>query len=81
MNYTTADTIKLSEHAEIVELDQSGSIGRRLSEMGFWPGKEIVLLVSAPFGDPLAFRIDNTIIALRKSEAQLIRVRSVSKAA
>ena len=64
-----------------MELDQSDSTGQRLSEMGFWPGKKIVLLVSAPFGDPLAFRIDNTVIALRKSEAQLIRVRPVSTAA
>ncbi len=81
MNFTTADTIKMSQLAEIVDLDQSEITGQRLTEMGFWPGKEIQLMVSAPFGDPLAFRIDNTIIALRKNEAKLIRVRPVSTAA
>jgi ferrous iron transport protein A len=76
----TADTIKVHQTVEILDLDQSDT-GQRLNEMGFWPGKSIELLISAPFGDPLAFRIDNSIIALRKAEAQSIRVKLVSSAA
>lgn len=76
----TADTIKTSERVEIMELD-SCETGQRLAEMGFWPGKLIELLVSAPWGDPMAFQIDNTIIALRKDEAKLIRVRAFTSAA
>lgn len=70
----TADTIQLRQSAEILDLDQTDT-GQRLNEMGFWPGKSIELLISAPFGDPLAFRIDNSVIALRKEEAQHIRVK------
>ena len=76
----TADTLKLHQTVEILDLDQNDT-GQRLNEMGFWPGRSIELVVSAPFGDPLAFRLDNSVIALRKEEAKLIRVKSVSTAA
>ncbi len=70
----TADSILLKEVVEILQVDSS-EIGRRLGEMGFLPGKSIQLLLKAPFGDPMAFQIDNTVIALRKDEAQSIRVK------
>ncbi|MCA1764340.1 MAG: ferrous iron transport protein A [Cryomorphaceae bacterium] len=76
----TADTINPHQSAEIVDLD-SGDTGQRLGELGFWPGKSIELLSSAPFGGPLAFQIDNTIVALRRDEARLIRVKLSSSAA
>jgi ferrous iron transport protein A len=75
MNSVTADTIKTNQTVEIVDLD-SNETGQRLGEMGFWPGKSITLVLSAPFGDPMAFEVDNTVIALRKNEAKLIKVKT-----
>lgn len=80
MKIKTADSILLNEFAEILELDAS-EVGLRLGEMGFHPGKSIQLVVTAPFGDPLAFQLDNTVIALRKAEAKLIRVKLSDTAA
>lgn len=77
---TTADSIALHQAVEILELDQNDT-GQRLNEMGFTPGKSLELLISAPFGDPLAFKIDNSVIALRKDEAKLIRVKIAGSAA
>ncbi|MCA1752714.1 MAG: ferrous iron transport protein A [Cryomorphaceae bacterium] len=76
----TADSIALHQAVEILELDQNET-GQRLNEMGFLPGKSLELLISAPFGDPLAFKIDNSVIALRKEEAKLIRVKLIGTAA
>jgi ferrous iron transport protein A len=75
MNSVTADTIRTNQTVEIVDLD-SNETGQRLGEMGFWPGKNITLVLSAPFGDPMAFEVDNTVIALRKNEARLIKVKT-----
>ncbi|MCZ4407620.1 ferrous iron transport protein A [Cryomorphaceae bacterium 1068] len=75
MNSVTADTIRTNQTVEIVDLD-SNETGQRLGEMGFWPGKSITLVLSAPFGDPMAFEVDNTVIALRKNEARLIKVKT-----
>lgn len=80
LDFVTADSIRPNQSAEILDLD-TGDTGQRLGEMGFWPGKSIQLLISAPFGDPLAFEIDNTVIALRKDEAKLIRVKVATTAA
>jgi ferrous iron transport protein A len=77
---STAANIQLHEEVEILSLDENDT-GQRLGEMGFWPGKAIELIVSAPFGDPLAFKVDNTVIALRKEEAELIQVKALSETA
>jgi ferrous iron transport protein A len=44
-------------------------------ELGFLPGKSITLRHSAPMGGPMAFQLDETILALRKNEASLIKVQ------
>lgn len=80
MESLTADKIKAHQTVEIVDLDENDT-GQRLGEMGFWPGKCITLILSAPFGDPLAFEVDNTVIALRKEEAKMIKVKTGTTAA
>jgi ferrous iron transport protein A len=76
----TADTIETNQTVRIIGLED-GETSLRLGEMGFWPGKEITLVLSAPFGDPLAFEVDNTVIALRKEEAKMIKVLTTTSAA
>lgn len=69
----TADSLKLNTLASIVGVEANED-GNRLSELGFYPGKRLVLLNAAPFGGPLAFELGNTVVALRRDEARLIRV-------
>lgn len=71
---TTADQINHGEWATIEKI-VSSELTLHLMEMGFLPGKKISLQQSAPLKDPLAFKLENTIIALRKSEAALIQVK------
>ncbi len=47
----------------------------RLMEMGILPGKNIQLFKKAPFNGPMAFVIDENIIALRIEEAELINLK------
>ncbi|GGF28877.1 FeoA family protein [Echinicola rosea] len=69
----TADTIQQGEVA-IIDKILPSELTLNLMEMGFLPGKRISLLQRAPLKDPMAFRLGNTVIALRKTEAQLIEV-------
>lgn len=73
MNSYTADKASLHQQLEIQELHHS-DVTLKLLEMGIMPGKIITLLYKAPLGDPLAFQLGNTMIALRKKEAQQIQV-------
>lgn len=46
----------------------------RLLEIGFTPGQKVTIVAKSPFKDPLAVSIRGTIIALRKSEAECIKI-------
>ena len=51
-------------------------IKTRLQELGFLPGEKIIVHAEAfPGRDPMAIRVGNSIFALRRSEAEKIRVR------
>lgn len=69
----TADQLKKGGNALIQGLVPS-ELTLHLMEMGFIPGKIIQLLHQAPLKGPIAFKLENSVIALRQSEAQLIRV-------
>ena len=46
----------------------------RLSEMGVLPGEQIMILHKAPLSGPIAVKIGNQMLALRREEARLITV-------
>lgn len=72
----TADRMALNQEMIIEKLDSS-ELTLNLMELGFLPGKKIRLLIIAPLKDPMAFFLDNSIVALRKSEARLIQVSPI----
>ncbi|MGQ9505482.1 MAG: metal-dependent transcriptional regulator [Thermogutta sp.] len=51
-----------------------GLARRRLLDLGFVPGTRVRAELSSIGGDPTAFRVRNTLIALRKSQAALILI-------
>ncbi len=58
----------------------AGEIESRLLELGFVEGVEVKILHEGPIGrDPIAVRINNTTIALRRREAMAILVTSSNR--
>ena len=55
------------------------SMRRRLLEIGFIPGTKIECLLISPFQDPKAYRIRNTLIAIRKEDSQKIKIKEVNE--
>lgn len=53
---------------------------RRLLDLGFVPGSVVEVQRKSPLGDPTAFRVSNTTIALRKEESQKIHGELVQHA-
>lgn len=47
---------------------------RRLLDLGFAPGAEVVVVRRAPMADPIVFRVAGCEMALRRRQAQCIRV-------
>jgi DtxR family Mn-dependent transcriptional regulator len=65
--------------AEIVALDEAcqGFTRRRLLDLGMTPGTELHSDMRTFFGDPRAYRVRGTLIALRREQAEQIWVRPV----
>ena len=49
-------------------------IGRRLKDMGFVHGAGIECVYAGPFGDPVAYFVKGTLIAVRNEDAEKIDV-------
>ncbi|MGI6597436.1 MAG: FeoA family protein [bacterium] len=63
------------QSAQIISLEMTGGIKRRLLDLGLVPGTQTAVAFSSPMGDPSAYRVRGTTLALRAKEAQLIMVR------
>ena len=70
----TAAELKSGEIGVIDEIDESHPSSRRVLEFGFTPGQEIELINKSIFNDPLAFAVRGTLIAIRKEEADCIKI-------
>ena len=68
----TLDEAKLGDCIKITKIDITGTMRRRLLDLGFVPSAEIKVLQKSPLGDPMAFWVSHTIIALRKEESSKI---------
>lgn len=54
--------------------DCHGAERRRLLDLGFVPGTGVGREMASPTGDPTAYRVRGTVIALRREQARLVRV-------
>ncbi|MCH8339155.1 MAG: FeoA domain-containing protein [Chloroflexi bacterium] len=65
------------ERGQVVEISSQcrGLERRRLQDLGFLPGAELQAELTSPGGDPVAYRIRGALIALRKEQADLIRIQ------
>lgn len=71
--------LKPGNTGEIVSLQTQGLTRRRLMDLGLVPGTRVVALRRSPSGDPTAFFIRGTTIALRWEETRQVLVRPVQK--
>lgn len=62
------------EEGKVSLLLSTGSIRRRLQDLGIVTGTSIECLQKGPKGDPIAYRIKDAIIALRLEDANNIIV-------
>ncbi|WP_020061546.1 FeoA family protein [Bacillus sp. 123MFChir2] len=65
-------TFKTGQLVQIEKIKLEGTMKRRLLDLGFIPGATIKVLQKSPLGDPTAYQVSNTTIALRNEESSLI---------
>lgn len=77
MKVLTLDSLTLRQKAIVKEISKESTDTLRLIELGFTPGSEIKALRRSPFGDPTAYIIKGTIIALRRHDAKKIIISTI----
>ena len=70
---TLAD-LKNGEKSIITKVKGSGAFRKRIIEMGFVVGKEVIVVKNAPLKDPIEYSIMGYDVSLRRTEARLIEV-------
>lgn len=68
------DKLSLNKQGKIEKIECDENIKRRLLDLGLVKGTNIVPVLVSPSKDPRAFLIRGSIIAIRKDDAQKIKV-------
>lgn len=73
--------LKRGELAQIIGISPKckGDPRKRLLDLGFVRGTDISVQNVSPMGNPIAYNIRNTLIALRNEQANLIFIKKVGK--
>lgn len=66
--------LKPGQKARIMELISTGSIRRRLLDIGLIENTEVECLGRSPGGDPTAYRIRGAVIAIRSEDSSKILI-------
>lgn len=73
MAKTLAD-LAVGHSGRVTAVSLTGAKRVRLQELGFLPGSVVTALQESPFGDPVAYAVLDTVIALRRSDARNIKI-------
>jgi len=73
----TLNDLHTGQGGTITKVAGTGSIRRRLLDLGIHSGEVIRVVKSAPLKDPLEISINNSHLTLRRSEAILINVEPI----
>ena len=70
----TLDQLQPGSTARVVALSSTGLNRRRMMDLGILPGTEIAVGFTSPMGNPTAYQVRGSLIALRQSQAREIQV-------
>ena len=67
--------LKVGQTARVKDLRSTGSMRRRLQDIGLIEGTCVECLQKSPAGDPIAFLIRGAVIALRNEDSRNVIMR------
>lgn len=69
----TLDQLPCGQSARIAEVGGAGPMRSRLCDLGFTENTCITPLFHSALGDPTAYRVKDTVVALRRADARSVR--------
>lgn len=77
MSARTLNMLNPGDTALILGIDEKSGMKRRLMDLGFTPKTEVKCTGVSPLGDPKAFLVKNTVIALRKNDSKFVHITTI----
>ena len=74
MDKNSLDKLPLNENGYIIDLKSEGALRRRMLDLGLVKNTKIKPIFISPSGDPRAYEVRGTVIAIRKKDAKLIEL-------
>lgn len=71
--------LPLGSKGKVVKLTAKGKKRRRLLDLGLIPGTVVEAIRRSPSGDPTAYIIRGTVLALRSEETNFIEVEELTQ--
>ena len=81
--HTSLSDLRLGTSGRVIGLQEDTAddpIAKRLSNLGFVPGRTVTPLRRAPLGDPVVYRITDYELCLRRQEARMVQVEVLTEA-
>ena len=81
--HTCLSDLRLGTSARVIALQEDTAedpIAKRLSNLGFVPGRTVTPLRRAPLGDPVVYRVADYELCLRRHEARMVHVEVLAEA-
>lgn len=73
----TLDQLAVGDRA-LIKSYLEEDIALKLLELGMIPNELITVVRKAPPGDPIAIKIGNSVLALRKDEAAAVKIEKIA---
>ena len=74
---TSLEKIDIGQKALVIGVNINGNLRRRLFDLGLINGTQIKCLGKSPFGDPIAFLIKDSVIAIRTEDCKNILINRI----
>ena len=78
---STLDRLCVGEWATVQGIDERHPLRERLLDLGFTPGTTITCERISPLGDPIAYSLRGSVIALRRRDARGIAIERIEREA
>ena len=73
----TLKDARVGDTVQVVKLNGTGPVKRRIMDMGITKGQVIYVRKVAPLGDPIEVTVRNYELSVRKEDCQMIDVQKV----
>ena len=81
--HTSLSDLRLGTSGRVIGLQEDTAddpISKRLSNLGFVPGRTVTPLRRAPLGDPVVYLVADYELCLRRHEARMVQVEVLTEA-